>query len=149
MRRAGDILRVFLDRSTADQAERYHKLFTGWQHVVGERIAAHSEIKDVHNGTVIVEVDHPGWIQMIQIKEAQIVSMLRGRYPELAIHGLRLQLPWKQSSAKGREIPVARQADRPESDEPATETTEQPADPLIRSALDRLGKAIEQRRGSE
>lgn len=183
MRKAGEILRVFLDRHTADQAELYNKFFNGWRKVVGERIAAHSVVTDIQSGTVVVEVDHPGWIQMIQMRQARIVEILRREYPDLEIRALRMQLPWKGGGK--RRTPIEGEAALPsaeddaapavrERQEPPVETSskgpgggppttgtehrrrgaeqggeeteeELPPDPRIRSALSRLGRAIEER----
>lgn len=149
MRQAGDILRLFLDQKTAKQAELYSGFFSGWRTVVGERIAAHSQVKDLQNGIVIVEVDHPGWIQMIQLKQTEFVDSLRKKYPGLSIRGLRLQLPWKGYSASPPADPAAAPPDTRQGDEvrgeDAAAVVEQAADPLIRGALDRLGRAIEER----
>lgn len=142
---------MFLDRHTADQAELYHTVFSAWEQIVGERIAAHSEVKDIDNGIVLVQVDHPGWIQMIQLRQTQFVQSLRRRYPDLNIRGLRLQLPWKAHPAApgtGRETSAADEKAQPGRDgppRPAEAAADAPADPLIRGALDRLGKAIEER----
>lgn len=163
MRKAGDILKVFLDRNTTEDAEYYHKFFTGWRHVVGERIAAHSEVRDIRNGLVIVEVDHPGWIQIIQLKQAQFVDVLRKKYPTLGIRGLKLQIPWKNQSRNARRPPsddrdggLHRRGEEhrdagpaPTAEVEAQEAGEATPDPLIRSALSRLGKAIEQRAREE
>jgi len=149
VRQAGDILRLFLDQNTAEKAEVYQGFFSGWEKIVGERLAAHSQVKDLQNGIVVVEVEHPGWIQMIQLKQAQLVELLRRRYPDLQIRGLRLQLPWKGYSASPHTQPAGdageKHPDTPprETDNPAP--AEVPADPLIRGALDRLGRAIEER----
>jgi len=160
VRSAGDILKLFLDRNTAEQADFYQQFFTGWQQVVGERIAAHSEVKDIQNGVVLVEVDHPGWIQMIQLKQAQFVETLKKKYPDLNIRGLRLQLPWKVGGPAARQSasrnPAAKREYAAESSGVAERSKEgdgqdreAPADPLIRGALDRLGKAIEKRAEDE
>ena len=153
MRRAGDILRLFLDENTAGKAEYYEGFFAGWGKIVGEQIAAHSRVKDIQNGIVIVEVDHPGWIQMLQLKQTQVVTTLRKRYPDLEIRGLRLQLPWKGYSAQPKGNPPeeekAAQAAGTEPEGEEAGAAEAPADPLIRGALEKLGRAIEERDDTE
>ncbi len=153
MRRAGDILRLFLDENTAEQADLYQGFFAGWGKIVGEQIAAHSRVKDIQNGIVIVEVDHPGWIQMLQLKQTQVVTTLRKKYPDLEIRGLRLQLPWKGYSTQPKETPPVdeheAQSHRQEPEADETGAAEAPADPLIRGALEKLGRAIEEREDTE
>jgi hypothetical protein len=46
-------------------------------------------VKDVRHGIVLVEVDHPGWIQMIQLKRREICRTLQRTYPALGIDDLR------------------------------------------------------------
>ena len=77
MRRAADILARLLDRGTADNAELYGAFFKGWRRIAGEQIAAHSSVTDVRNGLVVVEADHPGWIQLIQLHQERILLELR------------------------------------------------------------------------
>jgi len=43
----------------------------------------------VKRGAVLVEVDHPGWLQMLQLKKSQLLKNIRKRYPELEIRDIR------------------------------------------------------------
>jgi len=152
MRKASDILRTFLDRATADNAQLYHSFFKGWERIAGEQIAAHSAVTDVHNGTVVIEVDHPGWIQLIQLQQDRILRELRRGYPQLAIRGLRMQLA-RQEMPTERTAGSERVRDRPEPERetsaevpPAGNTEERrKPDPVISQALKRLSEAIRER----
>jgi len=92
MKKAGDLLSSFFDERTLATASGYSELFSAWRMLVGERIAAHSRIVELEHEMLIVEADHPGWIQVLQIKQADILSNARKRFPELSIHGISLKL---------------------------------------------------------
>ena len=92
MEKAGDILKLFLDKKQLDAAKSYSSFFRSWENIVGENIAAHSEVKDIRNHTVLIEVDHPGWIQMIQINYQRILKAIQIRYPELNVKKIHLRL---------------------------------------------------------
>ena len=90
MKKAGDLLRRMLE--TAKPGEKYVSVFRSWHNIAGDDIAAHSKILDLKNGQVIIEADHPGWLQIIQLKNQKILRIMQNRYPELKITGLRLVL---------------------------------------------------------
>ena len=92
MKKAADILRNILGEQEARQAGEWSAFFKGWQALAGDDIAAHSSVKDVKQGVVIVEVDHPGWLQMLQMKKGTILRNMKRRYPELDIKDIRIFL---------------------------------------------------------
>ncbi len=90
MRKASDILKVIFDGDQIRLAERYASLFDGWRKLVGDDIAAHSRVKDIDGRVLIVETDHPGWLQMIRLKEKKVLTALRKKYPELDIQTIKI-----------------------------------------------------------
>ena len=92
LKKAGDILRAVIGNTDAQNAERWGSFFGGWSKIVGEDFAAHSEVIDVRRHTVLVEVDHPGWIQVFQLKSATILRKIIKKYPELEIQDIRCYL---------------------------------------------------------
>lgn len=90
MKKAGDILRGLLSDKQAAKAGEWSNFFSGWQKLAGTDIAAHSRVNDVERGVVIVEVDHPGWLQILQMKKAKILADMKRRYPELGIENMRI-----------------------------------------------------------
>lgn len=71
-------------------AGRSHSAFRIWNEIVGDNIASHSKVKDVHNGTLVIEVDHPGWSQMVRLAEPRILATIQKRYPELGVRAFRI-----------------------------------------------------------
>ena len=157
MERAGDILNALFDRKQHEEGQRYVALYKRWEQMAGEQIAAHSHIQDLRNGVVVVEVEHPGWIQLIQLRQQHILGALQAAFPELVIRGLRLQLPRQDEPAPREEVAAAKLQD--ETD-PRTDTSEMSRDAgsgtsydsalekirdkTLRSLLESLGERIRQ-----
>ena len=109
MKKAGDVLRGFLTDEQAAAAGRWSTFFSGWQKIAGTDIAAHSRVRDVKSGVVIVEVDHPGWLQMLQMKKEQILADMKKTYPELGIDNIRIFVG--DSESIGRDKPGSKAVD--------------------------------------
>ena len=75
------ITRVFKNISVSD-VEQCDKIQKAWQATVskisgnGEQLAAHSNPVDLKNGILLVESDHPGWNQMLQMRKQFILRGL-------------------------------------------------------------------------
>jgi len=92
MKKAHEILQSLLDNYSPLKGETYHTFFRSWVKIAGTDVAAHSKIEDIRGGIVFVSVDHPGWIQIIQMKKNSLLKTMQSRYPELGITDLRLHL---------------------------------------------------------
>jgi len=96
MKTAGDILSVLFDERFMNKAQGYSKLFDSWTDITAKNgiaaAAAHSRIKDMDRGILLVETDHPGWKQIIQTKQAKLLNDFRRRFPELGLSGISLML---------------------------------------------------------
>jgi len=96
LRRVGDILVSVFDESMAEKAEGYSAFFSCWKDLAEKNgisaAAAHSWIKSVDNGLVWIEVDHPGWKQILQTKERKLLHDFRYRFPKMGISGISIML---------------------------------------------------------
>ena len=112
MRKAGDIVTaLFRDRFGPDFLETARSnasLFSSWNKIVAEvwprepdseqrqddipAVAAHSQIRELENSILLVEADHPGWIQILQTKQGELLSAVQHRYPELGISAIAFRL---------------------------------------------------------
>ena len=112
MKKAGDILKSVLGDAEAQQAREWSSFFGGWSIIAGEDLAAHSKVIDVKKGTVLVEVDHPGWMQVLQLKATRILKAIKSKYPELDVEDIRCFLqseqpdPPDQTPKNGRPSPA-------------------------------------------
>ena len=86
---AGDILKALLIRhDLIEKGSNYSSLFKGWGGIVGPPLMDHSRIIDIKNAILLIEVDHPGWLQILHFKKRLFLKKLKGRYPELDIKDL-------------------------------------------------------------
>ena len=96
MKRAGEVLSALFDEKFMKKAGEYSALFSCWKDLMEKNgIAAaadHSRVKSLDRGLVWVEVDHPGWKQIIQTKESKLLSDFRRRFPDTGISGLSILL---------------------------------------------------------
>ena len=93
MKKASDIIGAMMDSllQNAGQKEAV-SLFSAWTEIVGTDEGAHSKIEEIEDGIVYVKVDHPGWLQRLELKKKNIMSKLKSNYPELSVRGIRFRL---------------------------------------------------------
>jgi hypothetical protein len=102
------LLSSFFDEGKLRQGEKYSGFFSSWPALVGSRLAAHSRVVDIEKGLLVVEAEHPGWLQLLQIRQSGILSEATRRYPELGLRGIVFRL-----SGQGRaRVAGARQSER-------------------------------------
>ena len=114
MRKAGDIVAdLFNERFGSGfmkTARANAGLFSSWKRIVAEvwpaytaddtgkrnedipAAAVHSQIRELEKGILLVEADHPGWIQILQTKQRELLSVIQRWYPELTIRGIAFRL---------------------------------------------------------
>ena len=92
MKKAADILSQILDQKNSQLGNSYASVFGNWAGIVGESLAEHSRVYEIRNGALYVEIDHPGWMQLLLMKKRQIIVMVRRKYPELKIRDLRARV---------------------------------------------------------
>jgi hypothetical protein len=107
MRKVEDLLNLFLDRIGQAEGKPYVGLFRGWGGIVGERIAAHAEPVDVRGTALVVEADHPGWVQMVMMSRERILREVNKRFPELTITSLHIRVAGDRAAAAGHDRAAA------------------------------------------
>ena len=90
--KAGDLLGVFLSGKQFEEGTKWVSFFNFWKKLLGERLATHSHIRDVRNGALIIEADHPGWIQMLQLKQSEILDEIKKKFPDVPITSIHIRL---------------------------------------------------------
>jgi len=96
MQTIGEVLSNLFDERFTEEAQGYSKLYESWIDITKKNgIAAaidHSKIKDLNKGVLSIEVDHPGWKQILQTKQSKLLYDFSYRFPKLKITGLSLIL---------------------------------------------------------
>ena len=84
--------------------EKNNKIFQIWKKVVlsiknnGQKLYEHSSIIDLKNGILLIESDHSGWIQLLQLNSRYIINGFKMYANELGVKTLAFRL--KGSEAK-------------------------------------------------
>lgn len=89
---AREVLSAFFDEEKLRQGGRYAEFFSSWKFLVGEQLAAHSHIADIKNGILYIEAEHPGWIQLLQLRQSAILAGIATRFPEFGLRGIGFRL---------------------------------------------------------
>lgn len=92
MKKIGELLKEYLREKGWLSGNPYDPLFHEWKRVAGDALAAHARLIDVQNGILLVEVDHPGWLQMLQLRKASLLDAARRVAPLASIEGIRVRL---------------------------------------------------------
>jgi len=136
MKTAGDILSALFDERFIKKAQGYSKLFNSWVDITAKNgIAAaadHSRIKDLDRGILLIEMDHPGWKQILQTKQSKLLNDFRIRFPELNISGISLKLG----------MPESQTDDKTEIPESPNEALPAPTPELIVDTSDHINKKL-------
>lgn len=91
------ILNTFsgIERSVA---EKNNRLASTWKNVItrvsrcGQNLYEHTRLVDLKNGILLIETDHPGWIQLLQMNSGYILKGLKIEAPELKISSLAFRM---------------------------------------------------------
>ena len=89
MRKAGDVLRDLLKERGWPTEDPYAPLFRGWEDIAGPELGPRSRVVEVEDGVVVIEVDHPGWLQMLQLRKRSLLEASRKAVPAGRIEDLR------------------------------------------------------------
>jgi hypothetical protein len=137
------LLAAFFDEEKLSRGGRYAEFFGSWKAIAGERLAAHSRISDIDKGLLIVEAEHPGWIQLLQIRQTEILSAVTQRYPELGLRGVIFRLA--QESAAGLRAPAGKGQESTQDTSEPEQLAGKPAfiDPELQSLFERLKDTME------
>jgi hypothetical protein len=109
MKRAGELLSVFFDEKLLKKARNYSDLFSSWTRIT-ERAgiaaaAGYSRLKEFERGVILIEADHPGWVQILRNKEQGLLKNIRRLFPELDIRGISFMLSRNFPAPGGEEKP--------------------------------------------
>jgi len=124
MKTAGDILSALFDEQFIKKAKTYSKFFDSWKDITDKNglaaAADHSRIKDLDRGILLIEIDHPGWKQILQTKQTKFLNDFRIRFPELNISGISLMLGSGKSQTAPQSEPEQETQPAQELSPPAT-----------------------------
>jgi len=101
-----DLLSSFFDKDMARQGELYSGFGRSWKAIAGARLGEHSHPADIRHGILIVETEHQGWTQLLQLQQDRILEEVQRRFPDLKIRGIAWKLG-NEAGASGSPVPVS------------------------------------------
>jgi predicted nucleic acid-binding Zn ribbon protein len=92
VKKVGDLLKEYLREKGWLSGSPYDPLFSEWPKIAGESLARHTRLVDVQKGILLVEVDHPGWLQMLKLRQAGLLEAARRAAPQAAVDGIKARV---------------------------------------------------------
>ncbi len=155
IRTAAELISALISPKAAEAAGTWARVTGAWPGLAGDRAAAHSRIADMDNHVVTVEADHPGWIQLLQVRQGQLLAEIQARFPALEVKALQFRLARKGGAgpnpagsgpgSAGSPEPEGLPPGEPAPAEPLRLNPESPGDEALRKALSDLRDAFEGR----
>jgi len=130
VKKAAEILARLLDKGPPG-ALPFPALFGGWQEIAGASLAEHCRAYEVRHRCLLVECDHPGWMQLLLMQKKQILAKIRQRFPQLGIRDVKVRVgavgggrqpatAARQAARQAQAVVPAHQAVPPRGGEPAS-----------------------------
>jgi hypothetical protein len=114
VKKAAEILARVLDEKNRRLAQTYSSIFKAWSEIVGESLAEHSRIYEVANRNLFIEVDHPGWMQLLLMKKPQILKAVKRNYPVMDVGDIKVKVNLNYSHAAVEEAEKPADKSEPE-----------------------------------
>jgi hypothetical protein len=110
VKKAAEILARLLERRPGAGVQPSGSLFGEWQEIVGLSLAEHCRVVDIRHHSLLVDADHPGWMQLLLLSRRTVLSKIRQRFPELEIRDLKVRVAAAPSGLPAQGAPPPPQA---------------------------------------
>ena len=104
MYRAADLLKEVLARAGIDPQAPQALIYRLWDELLGADLAGSAWLRDIRRGRLEVEVDHPARLQLVRMRQREILRRVRRRVPELAVTGVHVVVG-SRHPAQGTAVP--------------------------------------------
>jgi hypothetical protein len=91
VKKASELLARLLDKGPPG-ALPFPALFGGWQEIAGPSLAEHCRAYEVRHRFLLVECDHPGWMQLLLMQKKPILAKIRQRFPQLGMKDVKVRV---------------------------------------------------------
>jgi len=88
----GTILESFFRQQGIEEPIRVHRAVVDWDSIVGDTVSRHARAVQIEHGTLIVEVESPGWMHRLQMQESELRDRVNRHFGEDLIHRIRFRL---------------------------------------------------------
>jgi hypothetical protein len=134
VKKAAEILARVLDEKSRKLGQTYSSIFGTWSEIAGESLAEHSRIYEIANRNLFIEVDHPGWMQLLLMKKPQILRVVKRKYPAIDVKDIKIKVNLSYPGTIPEEV-------EPRADHNGSEYT---AEGEQREDLDRMLSSVSQ-----
>ncbi|WP_028973377.1 hypothetical protein [Spirochaeta cellobiosiphila] len=92
----------------SEDAQKFYTFFSTWDKLISsfptrnrkfKEIGYHSKIHDISNGVLIVDIDHPGWMQIFDMEKRNFLDYVVAKYPDIEIRTIRTRLVTNDESS--------------------------------------------------
>jgi len=87
----GSLLKELLKQPGLGEQITRHQAWLVWDKLVGEQIAARARPLRLRKGVLEVQVDHPVWMQQLQLMKPQILEKISTKIPNAGITDIYLR----------------------------------------------------------
>ena len=87
----GSLLKELLKQPGLGEQITRHQAWLVWDQLVGEQIAARARPLRLRKGVLEVQVDHPVWMQQLQLMKPQILEKISAKIPNAGITDIYLR----------------------------------------------------------
>lgn len=87
----GSLLKQILGQPGFGEQITRHQAWLIWDQLVGEQIAARARPLRLRKGVLEIQVDHPVWMQQLQMMKPQILEKIGSKIPNAGITDLYLR----------------------------------------------------------
>jgi hypothetical protein len=156
MKKAGDLLSAFFaehfDQVSLENGRKTAGLFFSWAAAAKAAnipaAADHSRVRDMEHKVLVVEADHPGWVQILQTKQTQLLRYVQFKFPDLDIQGISFCLsrePINQLSVVSSEVMVRPETTTQISADAVSETPPREKDETLYEPIKEFRRVIQKR----
>ncbi len=107
---AGSVLKGILEQAGLERQIRRFSVFEDWSELVGSKLAVHSQPWRMRGDVLDVRVDHPVWMQQLQLQKAGILREINARLEADPIRDIFWRFGMLQSVEK--DVPPASENDQ-------------------------------------
>ena len=88
----GDILSKALEQWNLKSKLKRYELFEDWKNMVGDTLATRSAPLRFQGDCLIVGVDHPAWVQEMNLLKETLLKKIREKFPGSGVRKVRFIL---------------------------------------------------------
>lgn len=116
-----DVISRTINNICLEDVQQSNSVITAWNKVLlriksysnpneGRNLADHTRVVDFKNGILLIESDHPGWIELLQLHKSFILKGLNMSMPQLKINTLAYKLKGSRGELSDSEKSVYSQS---------------------------------------